>query len=66
MYKSNIELRAESRARLEGLWGMTAGAMFIYFAVQLGLSFIPILGDIASFIIGGPFALGLVIFFTNI
>lgn len=59
MNTPNAELMREAREALKGKWGEAALATFIFFLVSGGVSLIPHgIGDILSFILTGPFALG--------
>lgn len=57
---------------LKGKWGLAIGVYVVYALITIGVSFalssvgLDIIGSIISLIIGGPFALGLVIFSLSI
>ncbi|MCA9406264.1 MAG: hypothetical protein KC684_07000, partial [Candidatus Omnitrophica bacterium] len=56
----NKDLMAAARVNLTGLWGKSALFILVYFLVVLPVSMIPILGGLASWVFGGPLALGYV------
>ncbi|MHC1683828.1 MAG: DUF975 family protein [Clostridiaceae bacterium] len=63
--KSIKELKADARAQLKGKWGSAVGIIFLYgviIALINLLTFIPIIGTIAIFLLTAPLALGLVLF----
>ncbi|MCA9398144.1 MAG: DUF975 family protein [Candidatus Omnitrophica bacterium] len=62
----NKDLMAAARINLTGLWGKSALFILVYFLVVLPVSMIPILGGLASWVFGGPLALGYVTFFLHI
>jgi uncharacterized membrane protein len=47
-------------------WGEAIVVFFIYIAIVAGCSFVPFIGQIASFVIGGPLAYGLASYFLNL
>lgn len=66
METPNIELMRMAKRSLKGNWGLAAGTFFVYILIISGIKFIPVIGSLALLIIGGPFALGIVIFSLSI
>jgi len=66
MKTENKVLMQQAWADLSGKWGMAALATLVYLLITVGIQYIPVMGPIASLIIGGPMALGLVIFILSI
>lgn len=66
METPNIELMRMAKRSLKGNWGLAAGTFFVYILIISGIRFIPIVGSLALLIVGGPFALGIVIFSLSI
>lgn len=66
MITKNAELMRMARESLSGKWGLAVGTFLVYIVISSVIQFIPIVGAIAMLILGGPFALGLAIFFLNI
>lgn len=58
----NQILMQNAKASLSGKWGVAALVTLIYMVIVGGVSCIPWLGSIAILVIGGPFALGLILF----
>ena len=58
----NKELMAQARESLKGFWGLAVGVVVVYYGIFFAIGFVPILGNIASLILTGPFILGLTIF----
>jgi len=58
----NRILMEQARYALQGKWGMAAGAAFVYILITLVTQEIPKIGEISSFIIGGPLSIGFNIF----
>ena len=50
MLKLNSELRAQAREALRGKWPMAAVAALIYSVIAGGLSAIPVIGGLCSFV----------------
>lgn len=66
METPNIELMRMAKRSLKGNWGLAAGTFFVYILIISGIKFIPVIGSLALLIVGGPFALGIVIFSLSI
>ncbi len=66
METSNIELMRMAKRSLKGNWGLAAGTFFVYILIISGIQLIPVIGSLALLIVGGPFALGIVIFSLSI
>ncbi|MBI1288551.1 MAG: DUF975 family protein [Flavobacteriales bacterium] len=62
----NTELMSQATDSLRGKWGLAIGTFLVYMLLTLVLQVIPYLGTIVGLFIGGPFALGLIIFAKNI
>lgn len=62
----NTELMGQAKDSLSGKWGLAIGTFLVYMIVVGALQFIPFLGAIVGLIVGGPFALGLIIFAKNV
>lgn len=62
----NTELMSQAKESLSGKWGLAIGTFLVYMILVSALQFIPFLGTAIGLVIGGPFALGLIIFATNI
>jgi uncharacterized membrane protein len=60
---TNAAITAQARATLKGSWKMPILAFVVYFFIFMFLSFIPMIGWLASMIIAGPMMLGYCIFF---
>ena len=69
MKTENVILMKMARESLKGKWGLAIGTFIVYIlligTVQTATQFFPLAG-LLSLIIGGPMALGLVIFSLNI
>lgn len=63
---SNSVIRKIARKKLKGNWGTTILAFLIYMLIIIPISFIPIAGVIANFILAGVFSLGFAILFLNL
>ena len=59
--KENKELKVLARSQLKGSWGLAIGVVFMYCLIVGASSCIAV----GPFILGGPLALGLAIFFLN-
>ncbi len=55
---ATTELMTEAKKSLQGNWGIAIGGMLVYLLVGMGAGFIPL----GSIILGGPLALGYIIF----
>ncbi|WP_199620366.1 DUF975 family protein [Paenibacillus alkalitolerans] len=62
---SNSEIRAIARANLKGFWGISILVCFLVNAIVSALGSIPVVGIIASLILGGAFTYGLYAFFLE-
>jgi uncharacterized membrane protein len=63
---ANYELRAMAREQLKGNWGNPVIVTLIYMVIIILVSVVPYVGGIISFILSGPFILGLVTYFINL
>ncbi|HTB52529.1 MAG TPA: DUF975 family protein [Ferruginibacter sp.] len=59
------EIFSKSKADLKGKWGTAIGFVIVYLIIYGGLGLIPYAGKV-SFLLGGPFAIALAIFFLNL
>ena len=66
MKTENVVLMQMARESLKGKWGLAIGTLVVYTLILVFLQIIPIVGQIASLIIPGPFALGLAVFSLSI
>ncbi|MCX6154537.1 MAG: DUF975 family protein [Candidatus Kapabacteria bacterium] len=66
MISENAELMRQARESLKGKWGLAIGTFVLLFIIEIIIGVIPILGTIATLIIGGPLELGMIIFCLNI
>ena len=60
--KNNSELRDAAKESLKGKWGIAIGGCLIYNLIIIAVNNIPLIGSLASLVITGPLALGLVWF----
>ena len=58
----NRTLMVQARESLKGKWGLAVGTYFVFMLITLGVEYIPDVGRVIAFIIGGPMSLGLAIF----
>ncbi|MEA3307071.1 MAG: DUF975 family protein [Elusimicrobiota bacterium] len=58
----NKILMAQARQTLDGRWGVAIGTYLVFMLITIGVQFIPEIGKVISFFIGGPMTLGLAIF----
>ena len=58
----NRTLMVQARESLKGKWGLAVGTYFVFMFITVGVEFIPDVGSVIAFIIGGPMSLGLTIF----
>lgn len=65
MVLSNNEMRAMAREQLKGKWGNPVIVALIYMVIMIFVSFVPYIGKLMSFIISGPFILGLSTYYLN-
>ena len=63
MLTANRDLMQQAREALKGKWGLAVVGNLIYLAVMAVGQFIPLIGHLASLIIGGPLLLGVTTFF---
>lgn len=63
---ANTELMGHARESLSGKWGIAIGTTLVYMIVAGSLQMIPYVGPVIGLVIGGPFALGYIIFAKNI
>lgn len=67
---TSSQLRANAREALKGKWGKAALITLIYviitFVIQFVLSFIPVFGSIALFVISMPLSYGLLVTFVKL
>lgn len=66
MKTENAILMKMARESLNGRWGLAVGGFFVFMLISMVISFIPIVGSIASIFITGPFMLGLIFFSLSI
>jgi uncharacterized membrane protein len=62
MKTENSILMKMARESLSGKWWLAVGGFFVYTLISMLLGFIPMLGPIVSWLVAGPFFLGMVIF----
>ena len=62
MKTENVVLMRMARESLTGKWGIAIGTFVVYMLIVCVPQFIPILGPLATLIIGGPMVLGITIF----
>ncbi len=62
----NRDLMRLARESLRGRWGLGVGMMVLYMLITVGVSFIPLVGSVASLLITGPMAVGLCLVFLTI
>lgn len=63
----NRDLMAHARAALASRWGLAIGVVVLELVINIAASIIPLgVGVIVSFLIAGPFAVGLAIFFLSV
>ena len=60
--KNNSELRDAAKESLKGKWGIAIAGCLIYNLIIIAVNNIPLIGSLASLLITGPLALGLVWF----
>jgi uncharacterized membrane protein len=58
MKTENSDLMRAAKISLKGKWGLVIGAMLVFFIINIVISYLPKVGLISGYIIGGPFALG--------
>lgn len=59
----NRDLMTQARIALDRNWGKAIGGLLIFLVINIGLSLIPFLGGLISFVISGPLMLGWTLFF---
>ncbi len=62
MKTQNSEITKQAREALKGKWGLAVGVFFVQGAIILAIQLIPKAGSLLTWLVGGPFALGLAIF----
>ena len=62
----NRDLMASARLALTGKWGLAVGGVLVYFLVALVCGVIPYLGNVISFVIGGPLMVGWYLFYLTL
>lgn len=62
----NAELMSQARALLAGRWGLPIGFCVLLVLLNMAAGMVPFVGNIVSLIVGGPLALGGVIFFLTL
>ncbi len=62
MKKENSVLMDEAKASLKGHWLIAIVGIFVVYALSAAVAYIPKMGQVASFILSGPIALGVSIF----
>jgi len=62
----NREIREQALSVLSDQWGIAIGTFVIYSLVLIGIQLVPVVGGMASLIIGGPLMVGLSIFSLNL
>lgn len=62
----NRDLMASARDCLAGNWGLGVVTVIIFFAIQIVLGIIPVIGGVISFAISGALSLGWMMFFMGI
>jgi uncharacterized membrane protein len=63
---ANRDLMTLARKQLKGMWGLGVGVTIITYAISIGLSLIPKVGGIINYIITGPFAIGIAMFYLTV
>jgi uncharacterized membrane protein len=66
MKTENAELMKQAREALSGKWGLAIGTFVVYILIAGITQAVPVAGPIASLIISGPLALGIVYFSMDI
>jgi len=61
----NNEIKAQARDVLSGQWGEGVLFGFLYILLTMGISFVPYLGSLASFLCNGAFSVGYCIFWLR-
>ena len=62
----NTELISQAKESLSGKWLLAIGTSLVYMIVVGAVQAIPVAGALIGLVIGGPFALGMIIFSKNI
>lgn len=63
---ANAELLRETKEAMSGQWGLSIATFLVYIILVGALQAIPHIGPFIGLVIGGPFALGLIIFSRNV
>ncbi len=66
MLTHNRDLLQRAKASLQNNWGSAIGIFLLYFIISYAIGSIPLIGNVAPFIISGPFSLGLCLFFLSL
>ena len=64
--KSISELKNEALSSLNEKWGISIGAILVFFAISMALSLIPLIGSLAQLILTGALSVGLAHFFLKL
>jgi uncharacterized membrane protein len=64
--KSISELKNDALSSLNEKWGISIGAILVFFAISMALSLIPIIGGLAQLILTGALSVGLAHFFLKL
>lgn len=62
----NAEILSQAKEAMSGKWGLAIGTFIVYMILIGALQAIPTIGPFIGLVIGGPFALGLIIFSSNV
>ena len=65
-HTENRVLMAQARDSLRGNWGLAIGTTVVYWIIAVAVGFVPIIGQLISFLITGPLMLGFCIFFLSL
>ena len=64
--KSISELKNDALSSLNEKWGISIGAILVFFAISMALSLIPLIGSLAQLILTGALSVGLAHFFLKL
>jgi uncharacterized membrane protein len=62
----NRDIVLQSRAALQGKWGLAMGATVLYWILAVALSFIPYMGVVFNCLVGGPARTGIASFYLKL
>jgi uncharacterized membrane protein len=62
----NADLMAQARACLAGRWGLAIGVVIVYAVIVMACELVPVVGGFVALLLGGPFELGLCLFFLTV